>query len=76
MKLGVFQLSVMAREVAVYKLGRFLQLLGLLITPVGIGGNLARQDQVDVKTSLAIAALGIIVFVAGWLLQKVAGKKG
>jgi hypothetical protein len=54
----------------VYKLGRFLQLVGLVITPIGIGGNLARPDQVDVKTSLGIAALGIVIFALGWLMQR------
>jgi hypothetical protein len=53
-----------------YKLGRFLQLLGLLITPVGIAGNVAREEEVNVKTSLGIAAGGMIVFLIGWLLQQ------
>ncbi|HEV3204872.1 MAG TPA: hypothetical protein VGY77_10835 [Gemmataceae bacterium] len=59
----------------VFKIGRFLQLLGLLIAPVGIAGNLARPDEVDVKTTLAIAAFGITVFVIGWLLQQAARGK-
>jgi hypothetical protein len=54
-----------------YKLGRFLQLLGLLITPIGIGGNLA--EQIDVRTSLEIAAVGIGVFMIGWLVQHASG---
>jgi hypothetical protein len=53
-----------------YKLGRFLQLLGLLITPVGVAGNLAREDLVDLKTSLGIAVGGVTVFFVGWLLQQ------
>jgi hypothetical protein len=53
-----------------YKLGRFLQLLGLLVTPVGVAGNLAREDLIDLKTSLAIAAGGAAVFFLGWLLQQ------
>jgi hypothetical protein len=53
-----------------YKLSRFLQLLGLLIVPAGIAGNLARPDEVDVKASLGIAAIGVIVFFIGWILQK------
>jgi hypothetical protein len=53
-----------------YKLGRFLQLLGLLVTPVGVAGNLAREDLIDLKTSLAIAAGGATVFFLGWLLQQ------
>ncbi len=54
-----------------YKVGRWLQLLGLLIAPVGVAGNLARPDEVNVKTTLVIAAVGIGVFVIGWLLQQV-----
>jgi hypothetical protein len=53
-----------------YKIGRFLQLLGLLITPVGVAGNLAREELIDLKTSLAIAAGGALLFFLGWLLQQ------
>ena len=53
-----------------YKIGRGLQLLGLLITPVGAAGNIARPDQVNVKATLLIAAGGIGVFFLGWLLQQ------
>jgi len=55
-----------------YKLGRFLQILGLLITPAGIAGNVVRQEEVDVKASLGIAAMGVGVFVVGWLVQQAA----
>jgi hypothetical protein len=54
----------------VYRLGRFLQLLGLLIAPVGVAGNLARQDQVSTGTELGILAGGVLVFGVGWLLQR------
>jgi hypothetical protein len=56
-----------------YKIGRILQLVGLLITPSGISGNLVRSDIVDVKMSLAIATVGIFIFFVGWLVQQ-AGK--
>lgn len=46
----------------------------MLILPVGVAGNMAREDLVDLKTSLAIAAAGIAVFAVGWLLQQ-AGKR-
>lgn len=52
-----------------YKLGRFLQILGLIITPVGISGNIARPEEITVKTSLLIALLGGAVFFVGWLIQ-------
>ena len=53
-----------------YKLGRFLQLLGLLIMPVGVAGNLARPEQVGVAAELAILGGGLGVFGLGWLLQQ------
>ncbi len=53
-----------------YKLARFLQLLGLLICPVGIAGNVARPEEVSVKASLIISGGGILVFTLGWLLQQ------
>ncbi len=55
-----------------YKLGRFLQLLGLLILPVGVAGNIAREDTVTLKVSLTIALAGMLVFFVGWLLQQAA----
>ncbi len=53
-----------------YRLGRFLQLMGLLIAPVGLAGNLANRDQVGTGIELGILAGGIGVFVLGWLLQR------
>lgn len=47
-----------------------MQLLGLLILPAAIAGNLAREDQIDLKVSLAMSAVGIIVFTIGWLIQQ------
>jgi hypothetical protein len=54
----------------VYRLGRFLQLLGLLIAPAGAAGNLADRDQVSEGTMLTILAAGILVFAVGWLIQR------
>jgi hypothetical protein len=54
----------------VYRLGRFLQLLGLLIAPVGMAGNLARPDQVSEGKMLGILGAGIVVFGIGWLIQR------
>ncbi len=53
-----------------YKLSRFLQLLGLLICPVGIAGNVARPEEITVKMSLMISGAGILIFALGWLLQQ------
>jgi hypothetical protein len=53
-----------------YKLGRFLQLLGLLIAPAGIAGNIVQRDVVTEGTMLAILGAGMGVFAVGWLLQQ------
>ena len=53
-----------------YRLGRFLQLLGLLIAPVGMAGNLADRQQVSEGMVLGILAAGIVVFGIGWLIQR------
>jgi len=55
-----------------FKLGRFLQLLGLLICPAGIAGNVARPEEVTLKVSLMIGGAGIVIFTLGWLLQQAA----
>jgi hypothetical protein len=59
-----------------YKVGRLLQILGLLIAPAGIAGNVMRPEEVDVKMSLGVAGLGIGVFAIGWLLQQAARNSG
>jgi hypothetical protein len=52
-----------------YKLARALQFISLfLILPVGIAGNLA--GKLSLNEMLAYAAVGIIIFLAGWLLQQ------
>jgi hypothetical protein len=56
-----------------YKFARFLQLLGLLICPVGIAGNVIEKNGeplVPLKVSLMIASIGVLVFALGWLLQQ------
>jgi hypothetical protein len=58
-----------------YKLGRFLQGVGLFVLiPLGVAGNLARPDQIDLRMSLTISGIGVAIFVLGYLLQQ-AGKK-
>ena len=53
-----------------YKLGRLLQLAGLVILPVAIAGNVARPDSVSLKASLTLSAVGVGVFALGWWLQQ------
>jgi hypothetical protein len=58
-----------------YRLGRFLQLLGLLILPMAIAGNLADEERINLKVSLAMSAGGVLIFTIGWLLQQAAKPK-
>jgi hypothetical protein len=53
-----------------YKIGRFLQIVGLVVTPFGLVGNVIDPNRVDVKTSLMIAGVGIVFFLVGWMLQQ------
>jgi hypothetical protein len=56
-----------------YRLGRFFQVVGMLVMPVGVVGNVIDPQRVDVKTTLTVAGAGMIVFTLGWLMQQ-AGK--
>ncbi len=58
-----------------FRFGRGLQLVGMIVAPVGVAGNVLDPEKVRVQDSLAIAAVGIAVFVAGWLIQQVARPK-
>jgi len=53
-----------------YKLGRTLQVAGMIILPVGMAGNIVRPEQISVQDSLVVAGVGIVVFGVGWLLQQ------
>ena len=55
-----------------YRLGRFLQLLGLVVAPVGLVGNLSRPDVITVGRELVILTAGIGLFTLGWLFQRAA----
>ena len=54
-----------------YRIGRFLQLLGLILLPVGMAGNLA--GEYGTRGVLITLAAGGVVFTIGYLLQQ-AGK--
>jgi hypothetical protein len=53
-----------------FKLGRALQLIGMIVLPVGMVGNVMRPELISVQNSLVIAGVGIVVFGVGWLLQQ------
>ncbi len=63
-----------------YKLGRFLQLVGLILLPVAIAGNVVPDSHggdktvLDLKESLTLSAVGVLVFSLGWLIQQ-AGRR-
>jgi hypothetical protein len=50
-----------------YALGRFLQLLGLLILPFGIASELV--GAVGLGQSLLVAAVGMLIFYIGFVIQ-------
>jgi len=58
----------------VYKLARLLQLAGLVVLPIAISGNIAERAEgkpfLSEPEFLALAAVGVLLFVAGWLLQQ------
>jgi hypothetical protein len=52
-----------------YRVGRFLQLMGLCIVPTGIAGNILYPGVVTEGVMLTILAGGGAVFAAGYLVQ-------
>jgi hypothetical protein len=56
-----------------YKVGRFLQVFGMIVVPVGIAGNMADPQRISLGLSLGIAACGMLIFTVGYMLQQ-AGK--
>jgi len=50
-----------------YRIGRFLQVVGMIILPFGIASEL--MGKVGLGQSLAVAAVGTFVFYVGYLIQ-------
>jgi hypothetical protein len=57
-----------------YKLGRLLQFLGLILLPLAIAGNLSPERPMDLRASLTLSAIGIAVFGLGYLFQQTGRK--
>ena len=59
-----------------YKLGRLLQVVGMVLLPLAVAGNLVPEEahRLDLRTSLALSGVGITVFGLGWLLQQAGAK--
>lgn len=53
-----------------YRIGRVLQFLGLVILPIAIAGNVADPERVDLRQSLTLSGVGVVVFSLGWLAQQ------
>lgn len=53
-----------------YRLGRFLQVIGLIVPLAGVSGNVARPDDINLRVSLTMAVVGIGVFYLGRVLQQ------
>ena len=55
-----------------YKVGRLLQLLGLLVLPIAMAGEVA--ESMSLGRMLTWASVGIVLFLLGWMLQQGANK--
>ena len=53
-----------------YKLGRLLQIIGLILLPLAIAGNLSPERPMELRSSLTLSAIGVLVFGLGYLLQQ------
>lgn len=51
-----------------YKLGRMLQVVGMIVVPFAIAGNVL--EKLDLKDFLLLAAVGMGIFMLGWLVQQ------
>lgn len=51
-----------------YAVGRLLQLVGMIILPAAMAGQLA--DRLSVKAMLVVAGIGVGVFALGWVIQE------
>ncbi len=58
-----------------YKFGRLLQIIGLLLLPIAMAGNLVPDIPVSLGNMLAITVLGVLVFFIGYSLQQVGKHK-
>jgi hypothetical protein len=54
-----------------YRCGRLLQVVGMVLLPLAIAGNLAPDNPLnDLRLSLTLSGVGVAVFGLGWLLQQ------
>jgi hypothetical protein len=48
-------------------IGRLLQVVGMIVLPIGLSYGLLRDD---IKTEVRLLALGGFLFVLGWILSR------
>jgi hypothetical protein len=53
-----------------YRVGRALQVIGMILLPVAIAGNIAPEQPLDLRTSLTISGIGVGIFALGYLIQQ------
>jgi predicted acyltransferase len=54
-----------------YKVGRFLQVVGMILLPIAMAGNLVPEKPLDSRAMLLLALVGVGVFGLGYLIQQV-----
>ena len=52
-----------------YRVGRFLQVAGMLIAPIGIAGNVLHPQTVTEKHMLMTCFAGVLFFIIGRTIQ-------
>jgi hypothetical protein len=68
--------SQKVEKAMLYKLGRFLQLVGMILLPVAVAGNIAPDQPLDLRASLTLSFIGVGIFALGWMLQQAGKPKG
>ena len=53
-----------------YRIGRFLQVVGMILLPIGMAGNIADPDRFSPKLMYLFLGAGIVLFALGWFLQE------
>jgi hypothetical protein len=56
-----------------YRAGRALQIVGMILLPIAIAGELAPEHPLDLRSSLTLSGIGVAIFALGYLMQQ-AGK--
>ena len=55
---------------ALYRLGRTLQVIGMILLPLAVAGNLSPENTLSLRMSLVLSGVGVGVFILGYLLQQ------